>query len=291
MVAEGRSVTLRGGSPTVPRPRGALRRQASRRGTHALRSRGSWVNALAPGARLVVAAATRVLDAPPGDEPTSPCARRPRAPLDLHLAAPPASRSRSCLTDANHEASAIASAWNLGVEPDDRWLCCLPLFHVGGLAILHPLGDLRHDRRAARRLRRRRACATSSSRARSRWSRSWRRCCAGCATRAARVAARCARALVGGGPVPRDLLEWADRTRLPAAPDLRDDRDRLAGRHRADRPLPGVELEIGARRRDPRARPDGVARRGRRRTAGCTPATAAASTATALSTWRAGSTT
>ena len=23
----------------------------------------------------------------------------------------------------------------LGVEPDDRWLCCLPVFHVGGLSI------------------------------------------------------------------------------------------------------------------------------------------------------------
>ena len=25
---------------------------------------------------------------------------------------------------------------NLGVGPDDRWLCALPLFHVGGLASL-----------------------------------------------------------------------------------------------------------------------------------------------------------
>src|SRR5205814_5435285 len=40
------------------------------------------------------------------------------------------------LTHRNHTASALASAWNLGVDPDDRWLCVLPLFHVGGLAIL-----------------------------------------------------------------------------------------------------------------------------------------------------------
>ena len=40
------------------------------------------------------------------------------------------------LTSQNHEASAIASAWNLGVAPDDRWLCVLPLHHIGGLAIL-----------------------------------------------------------------------------------------------------------------------------------------------------------
>jgi O-succinylbenzoic acid--CoA ligase len=40
------------------------------------------------------------------------------------------------LTHANHHAAALASADNLGVLPDDRWLACLPLFHVGGLSIL-----------------------------------------------------------------------------------------------------------------------------------------------------------
>jgi O-succinylbenzoic acid--CoA ligase len=32
--------------------------------------------------------------------------------------------------------SAIGSALHLGVLPDDRWLACLPFFHVGGLSIL-----------------------------------------------------------------------------------------------------------------------------------------------------------
>lgn len=40
------------------------------------------------------------------------------------------------LTFGNHFASASASAFNLGVMPGDRWLACMPLFHVGGLAIL-----------------------------------------------------------------------------------------------------------------------------------------------------------
>ena len=40
------------------------------------------------------------------------------------------------LTFGNFEASAAASAYNLGVDPADRWLACLPLFHVGGLSIL-----------------------------------------------------------------------------------------------------------------------------------------------------------
>ena len=40
------------------------------------------------------------------------------------------------LTFGNHWWSAVGSALNLGLSPDDRWLACLPLFHVGGLAIL-----------------------------------------------------------------------------------------------------------------------------------------------------------
>ncbi len=32
--------------------------------------------------------------------------------------------------------NAIGSALNLGHSPDDRWLACLPLFHIGGLSIL-----------------------------------------------------------------------------------------------------------------------------------------------------------
>lgn len=40
------------------------------------------------------------------------------------------------LTHANHRASAAASRAALGVADGDRWLCCLPFFHVGGLAIV-----------------------------------------------------------------------------------------------------------------------------------------------------------
>jgi O-succinylbenzoic acid--CoA ligase len=40
------------------------------------------------------------------------------------------------LSHRNHLASAVSSAWALGVAPDDRWLAVLPVFHVGGLAIL-----------------------------------------------------------------------------------------------------------------------------------------------------------
>ncbi|VAW38458.1 O-succinylbenzoic acid--CoA ligase [hydrothermal vent metagenome] len=40
------------------------------------------------------------------------------------------------LTFANHFQSATASAYRLGVQPDDVWLSVLPLYHVGGLAVL-----------------------------------------------------------------------------------------------------------------------------------------------------------
>lgn len=40
------------------------------------------------------------------------------------------------LTHGNHWWSAIGSLLNLGLHADDRWLAVLPLFHVGGLAIL-----------------------------------------------------------------------------------------------------------------------------------------------------------
>ncbi|WP_339103710.1 class I adenylate-forming enzyme family protein [Haloterrigena salinisoli] len=38
------------------------------------------------------------------------------------------------LTLGNLVSSANASAFRLGVTPDDRWLCCLPMYHMGGLA-------------------------------------------------------------------------------------------------------------------------------------------------------------
>jgi len=40
------------------------------------------------------------------------------------------------LTYGNHLWSAVGSAFNLGVDPGERWLCCVPLFHVSGLSIL-----------------------------------------------------------------------------------------------------------------------------------------------------------
>lgn len=63
--------------------------------------------------------------------------RAPRSPLTRVLTSGTSGEPRPVeLTSANHLWSALASGLNLGVEPDDRWLCCLPLNHVGGLTIL-----------------------------------------------------------------------------------------------------------------------------------------------------------
>ncbi len=40
------------------------------------------------------------------------------------------------LTYGNFLFSAVGSAFNIGVDPSDRWLCCLPLSHVAGLSII-----------------------------------------------------------------------------------------------------------------------------------------------------------
>ena len=40
------------------------------------------------------------------------------------------------LTYGNHWWSAISSLLNLGLTSEDRWLACLPLYHIGGLAIV-----------------------------------------------------------------------------------------------------------------------------------------------------------
>src|SRR5215217_6982059 len=40
------------------------------------------------------------------------------------------------ISHANFQANALASAVALGLDPDERWLCPLPLSHVGGLMVL-----------------------------------------------------------------------------------------------------------------------------------------------------------
>ncbi|MCB0866437.1 MAG: AMP-binding protein [Solirubrobacterales bacterium] len=90
---------------------------------------------VAPGARYVEAATVeRALKR----DGTWPSIRRPpRKPLTRVLSSGTSGAPKAVeLTQANHLWSALASGLKLGVEPGDRWLCCLPLNHVGGLTIL-----------------------------------------------------------------------------------------------------------------------------------------------------------
>lgn len=54
------------------------------------------------------------------------------------------------LTYGNFLWSAVGSAFSIGVDPGDRWLCCMPLFHVGGVSIvtrsaIYGTGIVMHD--------------------------------------------------------------------------------------------------------------------------------------------------
>jgi O-succinylbenzoic acid--CoA ligase len=158
-------------------------------------------------------------------------------------------------TYGNHRASALASAWNLGVDPDDRWLSVLPLFHVGGLAILirsavygtaavvHDGFDVDHVRDSLERGDATLVSLVSTMLQRLRESG---------LTEAPALRA----ALLGGGPVPRDLLEWAADAGLPVLQTYGmtetssqiatlGAEEALARTGSAGRPLPGVELRIG----------------------------------------------
>jgi len=78
-----------------------------------------------------------------GNVPLPPGARRatPRIALDaphtVVFTSGTTGRPRGVVLSAgNHLASARAAAARLGAGQDDRWLACLPLHHVGGLAVL-----------------------------------------------------------------------------------------------------------------------------------------------------------
>ncbi|MEA2427580.1 MAG: o-succinylbenzoate---CoA ligase, partial [Thermoleophilaceae bacterium] len=110
------------------------------------------------------------------------------------------------LTYGNFHASAIASAWNLGVDPGDRWLCAMPLFHVGGLSILtrsaiYGTCAVIHERFDAGRMRE--SLESGEATLVSVVATMLRRLRAAGLESAPALRA----ALVGGGPVPRDLLE------------------------------------------------------------------------------------
>jgi O-succinylbenzoic acid--CoA ligase len=150
------------------------------------------------------------------------------------------------LTYANHAASARASADALGVEEDDRWLCPLPLHHVGGLnvlirSVINATTVVVHERFDVGRVR----DALE----------------AGEATLASLVPTMLARLrdaglrgapglraiALGGGPVPASLLDWASETGIPVVPvyGMTETCSQVVAGS-PGRPLAGVELDIAA---------------------------------------------
>lgn len=111
------------------------------------------------------------------------------------------------LTYGNHLFSAMGSAFNIGMEPTDRWLCALPMSHISGLSILmrsviYGTGMVLHDRFDSDRIAR--SLVDDGVTVISLVATMLRRLLDDgvdlSATRAV---------LVGGGPVPRDVLEEA----------------------------------------------------------------------------------
>ena len=148
------------------------------------------------------------------------------------------------LTLENLDASARASADALGIEPGDRWLCPLPLHHVGGLSVLvrsavNATTAVLHERFEARRVK-----ATLE---------------AGEATLASLVPTMLARLrdaglgrapglraiALGGGPVPAGLLEWAAGAGIPVTPvyGMTETASQVVAGI-PGRPLAGVELAV-----------------------------------------------
>jgi O-succinylbenzoic acid--CoA ligase len=167
----------------------------------------------------------------------------------LHTSGTTAAPKPVALTYGNFRASAAAAAANLPLTPDDRWLCVMPLFHVGGLSILTRSAFAGSSVVVHERFDADAVCESLSS---------------GEATVVSLVATMLRRlrsaglsrapglraALIGGGPVPRDLLDWGAEVGLPLLQTygMTETCSQIATASAgsdAARPLPGVELRMG----------------------------------------------
>jgi len=160
------------------------------------------------------------------------------------------------LTHGNFLWSAMASAVHLGVDACDRWLACMPLFHVGGLSILlraaiYGNTVVVHERfdPAAVNLALDRDGITCTSLVATMLA----RIIADRGDRPAPPQLRCV--LLGGGPAPASTLERARELGFPIAPTygLTEAASQVATRAPGDaaappgaglRPLLGTEVRV-----------------------------------------------
>ena len=152
------------------------------------------------------------------------------------------------LTRAHFDASARAGAALLPVSPEDRWLCCLPVHHVAGLStftrcaifgatvVAEPEFDISRvkDLIEAGEVTIASLVPTMLARLRD----------AGL-ERAPKVRG----ILLGGGPIPAELLDWAWDMGLPVMPTygMTETCSQIATAppgERLARPLPGAEIQI-----------------------------------------------
>jgi O-succinylbenzoic acid--CoA ligase len=121
------------------------------------------------------------------------------------------------LTYANHVAGAIASADALGVDADDRWLCPLPLHHVGGLnvlirSVINHTTVVLHESFEVGRVKA--ALEGGEVTLASLVPTMLERLRDAGLSRAPRLRA----IALGGGPIPPGLLEWAADSAIPVVP-------------------------------------------------------------------------
>ncbi|RYZ38339.1 MAG: o-succinylbenzoate--CoA ligase [Myxococcaceae bacterium] len=158
------------------------------------------------------------------------------------------------LTEGAFRASCRASAANLGAHPSPRWLGTLPLFHVGGLAMLTRTAYeggclLLHERFDAEAVNR--AIDTEGASHASFVATTLERVLDARADRRLPDTFRCA--LIGGGPVPTALLIRARAAGLKAlqtyglteaCSQVTTERPDEADGRTAGPPLPGLEVRI-----------------------------------------------
>jgi O-succinylbenzoic acid--CoA ligase len=95
------------------------------------------LEAQVPGLRARAAPALESLPAASGALPVELERPDPDATFTVLYTSGTSGRAKgACLSRANFLASAEASLERLGPVVSDRWLACMPLFHVGGLSIL-----------------------------------------------------------------------------------------------------------------------------------------------------------
>jgi O-succinylbenzoic acid--CoA ligase len=146
------------------------------------------------------------------------------------------------LTYGNFHASALANAENLGVDSDDRWLCCMPLFHVGGMSILtrsaiNQTEAVIHERFDPEKVLH--ALEEEAITLVSLVSTQLRRLLDAGLEAPPDLRA----ALIGGGPVPSDLLRRAEQVGVPVIPTY--GMTETCSQVWTGSPLPGAEIVNG----------------------------------------------